>query len=161
VDAALCSCESGARMRECSTSICPKKRWGRGSLGSFQACLSSVLEIPVDEVPQHDDLHPAVAQWRIWLAGRGVGLVPVADAARFHWPGYWIAVVAATPQFTEQAAVLMFGTPAGVVLSPQSSVLLGRAAADLPVLDGYVVAPFDPAWPIHWQHLHNLVGSWR
>jgi len=40
----------------------------------------------------------------------------------------------------------MFGSPSGAVLSPQSSTLLGRGAADLPVEEGYVVAPFDPAW---------------
>jgi MOSC domain-containing protein YiiM len=116
-------------------------------LGSFRACLSSVLEIPVGEVPQHDDdLRAAVAQWRTWLAERGIGLVPIADASRFAWPGYWIAVLDATPESKEQTAVLMFGTPPGAVLSPQSSTLLGRAAADLPVEEGYVVAPFDPAW---------------
>jgi MOSC domain-containing protein YiiM len=128
----------------------PEEALGPRILGSFRACLSSVLEIPVNEVPQHDDdLRSAVARWRTWLAGRGVGLVPVADAVTFHWPGYWVAVLGATPEFNEQAAVLMFGTPAGVVLSPQSSALLGRAAADLPVSDGYVVAPFDPAWKVH------------
>jgi MOSC domain-containing protein YiiM len=42
--------------------------------------------------------------------------------------------------------VLMFGSPSGAVLSPQSSALLGQAAADLPVAEGYVVAPFDPVW---------------
>ena len=57
-------------------------------LDSFRACLSSVLEIPLDEVPQHeDDLRGAVGQWRTWLAGRGVGLVPIAHASRFQWPG--------------------------------------------------------------------------
>ena len=116
-------------------------------LGSFQACLASVLEIPLGGVPQHEeDLGAAVAQWRTWLAGRGVGLVPIADASRFQWPGYWIAVLDATPESKEKTAVLMFGTPSGAVLSPQSSALLGRAAADLPVEEGYVVAPFDPVW---------------
>jgi MOSC domain-containing protein YiiM len=38
----------------------------------------------------------------------------------------------------------MFGTPAGVVLSPQDAGLLGRAAHDLPVSQGFVLAPFDP-----------------
>jgi MOSC domain-containing protein YiiM len=128
----------------------PEEALGLRVVGSFRACLSSVLEISVSEVPQGDDeLHSAVGQWRTWLAGRGVGLVPVANAVRFHWPGYWIAVLDAIPEFKEQAVVLMFGTPAGVVLSPQSSALLGRAAADLPVLDGYVVAAFDPAWRVH------------
>src|SRR5215213_471862 len=114
---------------------------------SFRACLAEVLEISLGDVPQHqDDLHAAVAQWRTWLAGRGVGLVPIANASRFQWPGYWIAVLAATPESKEQTAVLMFGSPSGAVLSPQNSALLGQAAADLPVEEGYVIAPFDPAW---------------
>jgi MOSC domain-containing protein YiiM len=121
---------------------------GSRTVDSFRACLSSVLEIPLDEVPQQqeENLRAAVAQWRTWLAGRGVGLVPIANASRFQWPGYWIAVLDATPESREQEAVLMFGSPSGAVLSPQSSALLGRAAADLPVAEGYVVAPFDPAW---------------
>ena len=114
---------------------------------SFRACLSSVLEIPLGEVPQpEEDLRAAVGQWRTWLAGRDVGLVPIAHASRFQWPGYWIAVLAGTPESKEQTAVLMFGSPSGAVLSPQNSALLGRAAADLPIEDGYVLAPFDPAW---------------
>jgi MOSC domain-containing protein YiiM len=97
-------------------------------------------------MPQpEDNLRAAVGQWRTWLAGRGVGLVPIANASRFQWPGYWIAVLAGMPESNEQAAVLMFGSPSGAVLSPQNSALLGRAAADLPVEEGYVVAPFDPA----------------
>jgi len=116
-------------------------------LRSFRVSLSSVLEIPLGEVPQPDaDLGVAVAQWRTWLAGRGVGLVPIADPSRFQWPGYWIAVLDATPASPEPDAVLMFGTPPGVVLSPQDPALLGRAAAHLRVHAGYVVAPFDPAW---------------
>jgi MOSC domain-containing protein YiiM len=116
-------------------------------LDSFRVCLSSVLEIPLGEVPQHEEnLRAAVGQWRSWLAGRGVGLVPIAHASRFQWPGYWIAVLAGTPESTEQTAVLMFGSPSGAVLSPQNSALLGQAAADLPVEEGYVIAPFDPAW---------------
>jgi MOSC domain-containing protein YiiM len=114
---------------------------------SFRACLASVLEIPLGEVPQQEEHLPAaVAQWRTWLAGRGVGLVPIANASTFQWPGYWIAVLGETPESKAQTAVLMFGSPSGAVLSPQSSGLLGRAAADLPVEEGYVVAPFDPAW---------------
>ena len=112
---------------------------------SFRACLSSVLEIPLGELPQQEEnLRAAVAHWRTWLAGRGVGLVPIANASRFQWPGYWIAVLAETPESNEQTAVLMFGSPSGAVLSPQDSALLGRAAADLPVEEGYVIAPFDP-----------------
>lgn len=48
-------------------------------------------------MPQPDaDLHAAIAEWRTWLAARGFGLVPIANAPKFRWPGYWIAVLSAT-----------------------------------------------------------------
>lgn len=115
---------------------------------SFAACLAAVTETAVAEVPSPPgDLTGAVAQWRGWLAGRDTGLAPVADAARFHWPGYWIAVLAHQQPGPDarEVAVLMFGTPSGVVLSPQDPALLGRAASDLDVREGYVVAGLDPS----------------
>ena len=95
-----------------------------------------------------------MAKWRNWLAGRGAGLVLVADAARFNWPGYWIAILSGGPRGSgtdaaQVRAVLMFGTPSGVVFSPQDPDLVGQAALDLPVEQGYVVANFDPALPPH------------
>lgn len=115
---------------------------------SFQACLASLLEVAVDEVPAAEaDLDAAVSQWRTWLAGRDLGLVPVADASTFQWPGFWVAVLEAGQGVREDCVVLMFGTPAGVVLSPQDRRLLGRAAAGLPVRAGYVVAACDPVVP--------------
>jgi MOSC domain-containing protein YiiM len=124
---------------------------------SFAACLASAVELPVNRVPlRRLELPLAIARWRSWLAGRGLGLVPIADAAKFNWPGYWIAVLAdptaaggepdaESGGARRRTAVLMFGTPSGVVLSPQDPKLLGRAALDLPVQQGYVVAGFDPA----------------
>lgn len=113
---------------------------------SFRACLSSLLEVPVDVVPNPDvALDAAVSQWRTWLAELGFGLVPVADASTFTWPGYWVAVLDAPDDTHGQQVVLMFGTPPGVVLSPQEPGLLGRAARRLPVTRGYVVAALDPA----------------
>jgi MOSC domain-containing protein YiiM len=113
---------------------------------SFAACLASVIEVPVAQIGvRRLDLSQAVARWRGWLAGRGLGLVPIAGAERFNWPGYWIAVI--DDAAAGQVAVLMFGTPAGVVLSPTDPALVGRAARDLPVQQGYVVAGFDPALP--------------
>jgi MOSC domain-containing protein YiiM len=81
-----------------------------------------------------------------------LGLVALASPDNFKWPGYWIAVLGERDRRwydgpEGQAAVLMFGTPSGVVLSPQAAGLLGRAAADLPVQQGYVLANFDPALP--------------
>lgn len=116
---------------------------------SFAACVASVTETPLLEVPQSGaDLRGAIARLRSWLAGRGAGLVPIANPARFSWPGYWLAVLADTAgerPADDAVAVLMFGTPAGVVLSPQDPALLGAAAADLPVREGYVLCELDPA----------------
>jgi hypothetical protein len=111
------------------------------------ACLSSVTELPLDVLPQPPADAPlahAVAAWRTWLAGRGFGMVPIADPRSFQWPGYWIALVDEPPG---QVACLAFGTPPGVVLSPQDRALLGRATADLSISSAYAVASLDPVPP--------------
>ena len=109
---------------------------------SFGACLASVTEAGPHEVPlPAAGFRGAVAHWRSWLAGRGFGLVPIAQPRKFNWPGYWLAVLG------DDQAVLLFGTPSGVVLSPQDASLLGRPATDLPILEGFVVASLDPSSP--------------
>ncbi|SDD09594.1 MOSC domain [Geodermatophilus telluris] len=110
----------------------------------FAACLASVTEVPVGDLPLPDGgLPQALGAWRTWLAGHGSGLVPIADPVRFQWPGWWIAVVE-HPDGDGAAAVLAFGTPPGVVLSPQTPALLGRATADLRIREAHAVAPLDP-----------------
>jgi hypothetical protein len=98
----------------------------------------------------------ALAGWRSWLAGHGSGIVPIAEPQRFAWAGWWIALVdldldlngdgtvQGDPATAGSVAVLAFGTPPGVVLSPQAPGLVGRAVADLPVRAGYAVASLDP-----------------
>jgi hypothetical protein len=109
----------------------------------FAACLASVTEVPVTDLPQPEgELTHALAAWRGWLAEHGSGLVPIADPVRFQWAGWWIAVVAEPTD--PGVAVLAFGTPPGVVLSPQAPALLGRATADLPIREAYAVASLDP-----------------
>jgi MOSC domain-containing protein YiiM len=111
------------------------------------ACLSSVTELPLVELPRPADDAPvthALAGWKTWLAGRDFGMVPIAEPRSFQWAGYWIAVVDA-PQ--GQAAVVAFGTPPGVVLSPQDPALLGRATAELPISSAYAVASLNPVVP--------------
>lgn len=118
----------------------------------FAACLASVTEMPVAELPLPEvDLVHALGAWRTWLAEHGSGLVPIADPTRFQWAGWWIAVVEnpdvdeiATSADDARVAVLAFGTPPGVVLSPQTPALLGRATADLPITAAYAVASLDP-----------------
>lgn len=117
----------------------------------FAASLASVTEVALDELTPEaaDSLTDAIGQWRGWLAGRQAGLVAIAEPARFNWPGYWIAVLApeASGMASDAVVAVMFGTPAGVVLSPQAPALVGSAAADLRIQHGYVVAPLDPALP--------------
>ncbi len=73
------------------------------------------------------------------LAERGLGLVPVADAASFSWPGPWIARRPARDG-SGPRAVVMFGVPSGAIWDP--------ADTNDEILDGYVLAPHDlAAWP--------------
>ena len=119
---------------------------------SFAACLASVTETTLTDLPRLADDEPlahALGSWKSWLAGHGSGLVPIADPRSFQWAGWWIAVVdASTSPLADgqqrQVAVLAFGTPPGVVLSPQDPSLLGRATADLPISSAYAVASLDP-----------------
>jgi hypothetical protein len=111
----------------------------------FAACLASIAEVPVADLPlPSGSLSSAVAAWRTWLAGRDAGMVPIADPTRFQWPGWWIAVVGADDA---TVATVAFGTPPGIVLSPQDAALLGRATADLPITEAWAVASLDPRLP--------------
>lgn len=118
------------------------------------ACLSSVTEVPLTDLPDLGDAPAAhlLGAYKSWLAGRSSGLVPIHDPRSFQWAGWWFAVVdgsssplADGPQ--RQVAVLAFGTPPGVVLSPQDPALLGRATADLDISSAYAVASLDPVLP--------------
>jgi hypothetical protein len=116
----------------------------------FAACLASAIEVSLAELPAlgaDEPIGHALGAWKSWLAGRGSGLVPIADPRSFQWAGWWLAVVddSQSPQAdNRQVAVLAFGTPPGVVLSPQDPALLGRATADLPISSAYAVASLDP-----------------
>jgi hypothetical protein len=119
---------------------------GQGSttVRSFATCLSSGMEVPAAQVPlPTGTLQEAVGQWRQWLAGRGFGLAELARPQAFNWPGYWIALVR-TETTEGGTAVLMFGTPAGVVLSPGAPNLEGTPLPGLDVVAGYAVAGLDP-----------------
>jgi hypothetical protein len=125
----------------------------------FAACLASVAEVPVAELPlPAGDLSVAVAAWRTWLAGRDSGLVPIADPTRFQWPGWWLAVVATDDG---EVATVAFGTPPGIVSSPQDPSLLGRATAELPITAAYALASLDPVLraPVATPDLHGTVEA--
>ena len=81
----------------------------------FRACLSEVLDSSVPEPADADD---PVRFFKQWLAERNLGLVPIADAATFDWPGQWIAVVR---DGDEEHALVMFGSPSGAWLDPSNA----------------------------------------
>lgn len=109
---------------------------------TFAACVATVLECPLRDVPTGgSDSDPASnGALRRWLAGMGLGLVPIADAASFSWAGPWIARVQSSQQDARRA-VVMYGVPSGVVWDPGG--ITGQAAWS--VVDGFVLAAADIA----------------
>lgn len=106
----------------------------------FAACLATILEVRLEDVPTPDrGDHPG---WRItrWLGGQELGLVRVADAGSFSWAGPWIALVG-VPGRNLRRAVVMFGIPSGVVWDPAGVT----SGGDWAVEDGFVVAALDVA----------------
>src|SRR4051812_23989942 len=113
----------------------------RTAAQSLAACLATILELPLDEVPA-PRAQEASAGWGVmrWLGGMGLGLVPVAGAASFTWAGPWIGWVAPAGG-GEQRAVVMFGVPSGVVWDP-SGVTEGEGWS---LEGGFVVSALDVA----------------
>ena len=100
---------------------------------TLAACVASVVGAPAADVPLEE------AELSAWLAERGMGLVPVHDAAGFSWAGPWIARRPACDGGEPRWAVL-FGVPSGPIWDP--------AGTTDEVLDGVLVAPLDIAM---WQ----------
>jgi MOSC domain-containing protein YiiM len=100
---------------------------------SVAACLATILELSVEEVPCPAE-GPPWPVWRNWLAERGLGLVPISQPSAFNWPGPWLAVL------REETAAVAFGSPPGLVWAP----LLEDETFES-ISAGYLVAPMDPA----------------
>jgi MOSC domain-containing protein len=115
--------------------------WSPSEATTFAACLATILELALEEVPQPlagED----VAGWRVmrWLGGLGLGLVPVADAASFAWAGPWIAWVRRAG-VGERRAVVMYGVPSGVAWDPSGAT----EAEGWELERGFAVAALDIA----------------
>jgi MOSC domain len=103
---------------------------------SFLACLATILELPLEELPPPaPDADPATG-WGMsrWLGGLGLGLARIADPPTFSWAGPWIA--RAGSRF-----VVMFGVPSGVVWDPAG----GPEVQSTDLEDGFLVAAADIA----------------
>jgi hypothetical protein len=102
---------------------------------TLATCIAHVAGAAASDVP----LDPE--EQRAWLAERGLGLVPVANAATFRWAGPWIARRPARDG-SGPRAVVMFGVPSGAIWDP--------AYTSDEILDGSVLAALDlAAWPPH------------
>src|SRR5438874_12590712 len=77
---------------------------------SFLACLATILELPVQDLPRPSPDEDLPTGWTIsrWLGGLGLGLARIADPGTFTWPGPWIG--RAGGRF-----LVMYGVPSGVV----------------------------------------------
>ena len=102
---------------------------------SFARCVERVLDLPEGSCPAPDG-DRVVGGLGEWLAARNLGLVPIAEPGSFSWPGSWIALL---PHGEERRAVVMFGSPSGLLVDP-----LGISTTDPTAIDrGYLVAALD------------------
>jgi hypothetical protein len=108
---------------------------------SFVACLATVLELPVEELPAPAADEDAATGWSVSrrLGGLGVGLVRIADPATFVWPGPWLARV--RPPGAERRTVVMYGVPSGVVWDPAGDARVDHSWIE----DAFLVAASDIA----------------
>ena len=81
----------------------------------------------------------AVRFYRQWLSERNLGLVAVANAAEFEWPGYWISRVRTGET---DHAVVMFGVPSGPLHDPHQALAAGGS-----IEEGWVLARLDLRLP--------------
>jgi hypothetical protein len=98
----------------------------------FRACLAEILRAPAPEATATDD---PIRFFRQWLAERNLGLVPIAQADGFDWPGQWIAVFG---DGEDAHAMVMFGSPSGVWLDPSNAYRKGAR-----IEAGWMLTPLD------------------
>jgi hypothetical protein len=59
-------------------------------VSAYEHELRDSLEVVLGSAPPPPE-YDAVVFFKQWLAERNLGLVPIADAAAFSWPGHWLA----------------------------------------------------------------------
>lgn len=105
---------------------------------SFRACLATILELPLAEIPAVTGDDPTTGGTvSRWLGGLGLGLVRVADPGSFAWPGPWLGLFGSP----DRRFVVMYGAPSGVVWDPGGDGSVEPGAIE----DGFLVAATDVA----------------
>jgi hypothetical protein len=111
----------------------------RMTVSAFESELRECLEIVLGSAPPEPDYEPLVF-FRQWLAERNLGLVPIANASEFDWPGHWIARARADDG---DHAIVMFGSPSGPLHDPTAALANGGT-----IEDGWLLARLDVRMPI-------------
>lgn len=106
---------------------------------AFDAELGRCLEVVLGSAPPEPDYEPLVF-FKQWLAERNLGLVPIASAGEFDWPGHWIARVRAADG---DHAIVMFGSPSGALHDPTGALASGGT-----IEEGWLLARLDVRLPI-------------
>lgn len=75
---------------------------GDGAGNCFQAALASVMELPLDDVPNFAGFPRATWQEELdaWLAARGLALLPLETRRGMPWvpAGSWVLIVGRSPR---------------------------------------------------------------
>jgi MOSC domain-containing protein YiiM len=110
-------------------------------VASFRASLATILELPLDALPDLQAEQDPATGWIVsrWLGGLGLGLARVVDPASFAWAGPWLARV--RPPDGRPRFVVMFGVPSGVVWDPGGDGVVESGW----IADGFLVAAADIA----------------
>ena len=98
---------------------------------SLTACVAYVLGVDPSEVP-----HDGGIVLRQWLAGRGLGLVPVGSPEVFEWPGLFLGLRRGSSGWA-----VFFGAPPGIVFDPEAA---SDGATDAVLEAAFVVARYEP-----------------
>jgi hypothetical protein len=109
------------------------------TVSSFDSELRGCLELVLGSAPPEPD-HEPLLFFRQWLAERNLGLVPIANASEFDWPGHWLARVRAAD---DDHAVVMFGSPSGPLHDPTGALARGGT-----IEEGWLLARLDVRLPI-------------
>jgi hypothetical protein len=101
---------------------------------TFDGDLRSALETILDEPLPGPEGVDVLLFFKQLLAGRNLGLVPIAAPAEFSWAGNWLARVRTGDG---DHAVVMYGSPSGPVHDPAQAFDRGTIA------EGWLLAPLD------------------
>jgi hypothetical protein len=99
---------------------------------SLRACIARMLDIDVSEVPTRRE-----ANMGQWLASRNLGLVPVASAETFEWPGRFLGLRSHSSTWA-----VFFGVPPGIIYDPLAGP--DEEEQDAAMDAAFVLAEHDP-----------------